>query len=176
MRLLIPIPGPAGPTGRGLTGYTGPTGFTSNIGFTGNTGPTGFTGNTGSTGPPGSFVAIAPIAATDNNGIIITPTTIGLEYADATHNGIVSTAPQSFAGSKSFIDGINTNTIDAVTATPLIIGSVAPFNTMINGYLSVDSLTPPTNITNGDLSALRLSVAQTLPFNNTNGLSAHYWW
>ena len=83
-------------------------------GQTGPTGPTGANGANGSTGPTGSaasnYTATAAVAATDNNGIIINNTThqIKLEFADATHNGIVSTTTQDFNGVKIFLTEVQT--------------------------------------------------------------------
>ena len=57
------------------------------------------------TAPAGSnYTAVAPIAATDANGIIINNTlsTLTLELATAAQPGIVSTAAQTFAGVKTF--------------------------------------------------------------------------
>lgn len=54
----------------------------------------------GSTG--GSYNVIAPASPTDNNGIKITGSNIGCEYADLTHNGILSTGTQSIGGTKTF--------------------------------------------------------------------------
>jgi len=51
----------------------------------------------------------APIAATDNNGITVNNTThvIKMEFADATHEGIMSIADQTFGGTKHFPTGIS---------------------------------------------------------------------
>jgi hypothetical protein len=54
-----------------------------------------------------------PIAATDNNGVTVSSNTLKCEYADATHNGIVSTSGQTFAGTKTFSDVVITNSINA---------------------------------------------------------------
>ncbi len=64
-------------------------------------------GSAGSDGLPGStYFAIPPTTATDNNAIIINndgdSSTINLEYADSTHNGIVSILGQQFTGFKEF--------------------------------------------------------------------------
>lgn len=43
----------------------------------------------------------SPAAATDNNGATITGGTLNMEFADATHNGILSTTSQTISGSKT---------------------------------------------------------------------------
>jgi hypothetical protein len=55
-----------------------------------------------------NYTADTVIAATDNNGIIINNITssIRLEEADLTHNGIVNTTSQTFGGLKMFPTGI----------------------------------------------------------------------
>jgi hypothetical protein len=70
---------------------------------------------------------LAPIAATDDNGIIFNDglDTVRLEFADATHNGIVSHAAQTYGGTKSFADGVLTNTLDTIGATTMTIGTTA---------------------------------------------------
>ncbi len=57
---------------------------------------------------PGTlYGATGPQAASDQNGILISngSSKIGLEYADATHNGIVSIVAQSFGGTKTLTNG-----------------------------------------------------------------------
>lgn len=50
----------------------------------------------------------APIVATDNNGLTINNAThvAKLEYADATHNGILSTTNQNISGTKVFLNNL----------------------------------------------------------------------
>jgi hypothetical protein len=57
----------------------------------------------------------SPIAATDANGMTLSSGVLALELADNTHPGIVSTAAQTFAGTKTF-----SNAIVAPTATNTI--------------------------------------------------------
>ncbi len=85
------------------------------------------TGQLGTVGVGANYSAIAPTAATDNNGIIINNATsqINLEFADATHNGIVSTAAQSFTGTKTFLTAVNTPIITSVSGGVITIASGA---------------------------------------------------
>jgi hypothetical protein len=133
------LQGLTGPTGlQGLTGPTGLQGLTGPTGFTGRTGPTGFTGRTGPTGqqgPTGSnaLITLAAVGNAPNaNAATITGIVLNLQPANITSPGVVTTAPQSFAGTKNFNNGIKTNTIDAVTNAPLVIGSIAPLPTIVN--------------------------------------------
>ena len=85
------------------------------------------TGTLGTTGFAGSAVSIAaPITATDNNGATIASNVLKLEIADATHPGIVSIAAESFAGTKTFVNGANTaqSTLDIGTSTSSTVGVV----------------------------------------------------
>jgi hypothetical protein len=104
------LAGVTGSTGMGATGSTGrsATGLTGQTGIQGPTGQMGVASNTGSTGQAGQYTATAPITATDSNGIIVNNSgdTLGLEFVDLTHNGIVSTVAQNMAGPKTFQDGI----------------------------------------------------------------------
>jgi hypothetical protein len=113
------LAGSTGSTGLGSTGATGIAGTTgtTGVGFTGQSGSTGIPGQTGQTGQAGQYTATAPIAATDNNGIIVNNGggTLGLEFADTTHNGIVSTTGQSYAGVKFFTNGIQLNTVQSAS-------------------------------------------------------------
>ncbi len=52
------------------------------------------------------YTILAPITATDSNGILLYNDNLQLQYADATHPGLVSTSAQTFAGTKTF-DVIN---------------------------------------------------------------------
>lgn len=54
----------------------------------------------------------APIAAIDNNALAIQFGALVAEYADETHNGILSTAPQTIAGAKTFTDNMVINGIN----------------------------------------------------------------
>ena len=85
------------------------------------------TGQLGTVGEGVNYTAIAPIAATDNNGIIINNSTsqINLEFADATHNGIVSTTNQTFTGTKTFATAVNTPIITSVGGGVITIASGA---------------------------------------------------
>ena len=110
--------------------------------------------------PGTNYTTLAPITATDNNGITIDNALkqIVLEMADITHNGIVSTATQIFGGSKSFANGIRTNSIDSYTASPLVIGGIAPFPTVIN-------------FSSNDISNFRGGVLDIVSIGNNMGLS-----
>lgn len=148
-----------GPTGQGSTGPTGITGPTGAIGtgptgLTGPTGPTGAigTGPTGLTGPTGPTLSVTgPIAAIDNNGAIITNGQLQLEFADGTHNGIVSTTGQFFSGVKSFNDSIQ------ILNMPL---SVQPLYNTPTFFESADSLggTLPPLLLTGDLGVTYVPV------------------
>lgn len=54
-------------------------------------------------GSSGSLIVSYPIDAIDNNGAVISGGLFELEFADAAHNGILSTVIQTIAGSKTFI-------------------------------------------------------------------------
>lgn len=70
----------------------------------------------------GGYSAVAPIAATDNNGIIVDNTLhqLKLQYASSTRPGILSTAAQTIPGFKTFASGltagVTTNTFFGTTA------------------------------------------------------------
>ncbi len=85
------------------------------------------TGQLGTVGQGANYSASAPTAATDNNGIIINNPTnqINLEFADATHNGIVSTVAQTFTGTKTFATAVNTPIITSVSGGVITIASGA---------------------------------------------------
>src|SRR5690348_10414865 len=71
------------------------------------TGPVGARGPQGPAGP--DYSVSAPVSPTDNKGLIVDTTSgvINLEFADSTHNGILSTTVQTIAGLKTFPDTIN---------------------------------------------------------------------
>lgn len=62
---------------------------------------------------------IAPTAATDSNGLIISAPTINLEFADNTHPGIVSITTQTFGGSKTFSSALTISTV----SNQLVLGT-----------------------------------------------------
>src|SRR5580698_5349670 len=69
-------------------------------------------------GTAGSPITMnVPIAATDDNGIQISGTTVQLEIADATHPGIVTQFNQVFAGIKTFMSGIQLMTFNGIPTT-----------------------------------------------------------
>jgi hypothetical protein len=65
----------------------------------------------------------APIAATDNNALVSSGVQLKAQFADATHNGVVSTVDQDFFGSKNFLSGVKTNALEQFTGNNLTIGS-----------------------------------------------------
>lgn len=71
--VMVPVPGPAGPTGEaGTPGSTGQQGMTGSQGTTGSQGEQGYTGNTGSQGEMGKTgdvtnVIVVPPSATPTN-------------------------------------------------------------------------------------------------------------
>lgn len=67
-----------------------------------------------------SFTVTAPIAAVDNNGIVIAGTNVSLEIADATHAGILIPMIQTLAGQKIFPNGLRVNIIEGVLAADQI--------------------------------------------------------
>lgn len=75
-------------------------------------------------GASGALEVDVPIAPTDNNGLVFNGTALQTEFADATHNGILSTAAQSIAGEKTLLGGIKTNSLK-----PGISGNFISFNT-----------------------------------------------
>ena len=112
---FIPISGPIGPTGPGITGPTGMAGIigvTGNIGPTGVTGPTGITGATGPTGESGptgagALITLAPVGNNPNaNAATLTGQVLNLEPANPSFPGVVTTDDQSFTGVKTFRNGI----------------------------------------------------------------------
>lgn len=84
-----------------------------------------------------SIIALAigaPITATDNNGLVLATNILKAEFADATHNGIVSTAAQSFAGVKTFLNSIFCTAVDPVSpGTALYLGTVTPATQIVLG-------------------------------------------
>lgn len=95
------------------------------------------------------YTASAPVVASDANALIINNSlnTIEMENADATHPGIVSTAAQTFAGLKTFGNGINSTvgTFSVAIATgtgnftgPVLCQNVSASNT-ISAATSVSS-------------------------------------
>lgn len=75
---------------------------------------------------PDAPFAIGPFGATGPNpdGLSLQNNEISLEPADSGNPGAVSVDPQEFAGEKTFVDGILTNTIDAPDVSTLAIGSL----------------------------------------------------
>jgi hypothetical protein len=73
---------------------------------------------------------VAPAAATDANGAIISGNTLQIELATAANPGSMSTTNQTFSGVKAFDDGINVfgqgvsaDDINSTGASPLSIGT-----------------------------------------------------
>lgn len=70
---------------------------------------------------PNTITIGVPIDATDNNALAYHSGVLQAEFADATHNGIVSTVNQTFSGEKFFAnllaaeDGLTTPTLFATT-------------------------------------------------------------
>jgi len=84
--------------------------------------------------PGTNYAAVAPIVATDNNSFTINNTTnqIAAEFADATHNGIVSTVAQSFNGTKTFT---------AIIAPGTNYAAVAPIVATDNNSFTINNTT-----------------------------------
>lgn len=61
----------------------------------------------------------APITGVDQNGAVISSETFTLEKADGTHPGIVTTADQTFAGIKTFANGIVAPGTNYTVSTPI---------------------------------------------------------
>ncbi len=78
--------------------------------------------------PGTNYAIVAPINAIDANGITINNVTnqIAIEVADATHSGMVTIAPQTFGGTKTFSAIVAPGTNYAAIAP--IVASDAPFN------------------------------------------------
>lgn len=166
--------GPTGPAGAsGPTGLQGPTGYTGAAGIA-QTGPTGLDGVTGPTGAAGVFVAAAPTVATDQNGIIITPTTLNLEFADSTHNGIVSTSLQAFNGTKQFT-AIETPSITSVAGGIIRIADGASnypigTNALQNVTSGVELIAIGTNALQADTSGSNnIALGQNAMVSNQTG-------
>ncbi len=117
--------GPQGPAGtNGLDGATGPMGMQGMRGLDGATGPVGPKGSTGNdgqdgaNGPAGEMGAMGPagsdasitlgaISTTPTaNGASITDGELNLAPADVTNGGVVTTTDQTFAGNKTFSEGL----------------------------------------------------------------------
>lgn len=109
----IGLTGPTGATGIGSVGATGSVGNTGATGATGIVGPTGATGvgtvgatgakgDTGATGATG-IASIAAIGSTPNASAgTIAASVLTLQPANQSFGGVVTTAPQTFAGDKTF--------------------------------------------------------------------------
>jgi hypothetical protein len=84
--------------------------------------------------PGTNYTAVAPLVATDNNSFIINNSTnqIAVEFADATHNGIVSTVAQSFNGTKTFT---------AIVAPGTNYATVAPVVAINNNGFTINNTT-----------------------------------
>lgn len=67
--------------------------------------PLTLSANLFATGGPG-FTVGAPTAPVDANGMQLTGSSLALEFADATHPGILSNASQVFSGQKTFINNV----------------------------------------------------------------------
>lgn len=90
---------------------------------------------------PNTLTVSDPIAATDNNGLTYAGGILQTEFADATHNGIVSTVNQNIAGEKFFAEILTAqNGIDTTTLTA-------------SGNITCPTLTANTSINTGALSA-----------------------
>lgn len=126
--------GQMGATGAtGAMGATGQMGSTGAMGSTGQMGATGATGLMGATGSSGLTSIATPINALDNNALYLTGHILQAEFADQTHNGILSTTTQNIGGDKYFYNGVNVSNsfldIGQTTAgsTGLITSSGQPF-------------------------------------------------
>ncbi|HSW76383.1 MAG TPA: hypothetical protein VLG50_05035 [Candidatus Saccharimonadales bacterium] len=136
IELLIPIPGPIGPTGpsgiatntgatgpTGTTGPIGPAGTATNTGATGPTGPTGYTGPTGPLGPTGITGPTGPTGQTGPTGF-----TGPLGTGPTGPTGLAGpTGPLGIAGTLAFINVYNTS------AQTVAAGSAVTFDTIDPG-------------------------------------------
>lgn len=81
--------------------------------------------------PVGVNTVIAPTSATDQNGAIISALNLNMEFADGTHNGIISAGTQTIGGTKTFAGGIVSPTLTGVTTIngnqypPIQIGNIS---------------------------------------------------
>jgi hypothetical protein len=101
---------------------------------------------------PNTLSVSSPIAAIDNNGLSYSGGVLRNEFADATHNGIISTVNQNIGGEKFFADlltaqngidvtagAITTPTLTANTSinTLNLIATNAAFNSLIATTVNV---------------------------------------
>ena len=63
----------------------------------------------------GSITVSSPIAAVDNNVLHLTATDLNAEFADLTHNGVISNTTQSFGGTKTFTTVNVSNNLNIAT-------------------------------------------------------------
>jgi hypothetical protein len=125
--------GPQGPIGltgeQGVAGPQGPIGLTGTQGAAGPQGPIGLTGPQGADGPQGiqgvsGLSTIGAISSIANlNGASITAGELNLAPADENNGGVVTTADQTFSGTKTFTDTVTTNTINTTTLTATSVTS-----------------------------------------------------
>ena len=88
-----------------------------------------------------------------------------MEFADATHNGIVSTVAQTFSGVKTFTDGFIAPGTNYTTIAPTA-GTVANDGLVINNSLKQINLEFADGTHNGIMSTVAQNLAGTKIFNN----------
>ena len=138
-------------------------------GAAGPQGPIGLTGPQGADGPQGiqgvsGLSTIGAISSIANlNGASITAGELNLAPADENNGGVVTTADQTFSGTKTFTDTVTTNTINTTTLTATSVTS--PF------YASIPQvLVSGSDIIWDPINGLNASV--TLDQNSTLSFSA----
>ena len=166
--------GPQGPIGltgeQGVAGPQGPIGLTGEQGVAGPQGPIGLTGPQGADGPQGiqgvsGLSTVGAISSIANlNGASITAGELNLAPADENNGGVVTTADQTFSGTKTFTDTVTTNTINTTTLTATSVTS--PFYASIPQVLvsGSDIIWDPINGLNASVT---LDQNSTLSFSNT---------
>ena len=168
------VAGPQGPIGltgeQGAAGPQGPIGLTGEQGVAGPQGPIGLTGPQGADGPQGiqgvsGLSTVGAISSIANlNGASITAGELNLAPADENNGGVVTTADQTFSGTKTFTDTVTTNTINTTTLTATSVTS--PFYASIPQVLvsGSDIIWDPINGLNASVT---LDQNSTLSFSNT---------
>ncbi len=168
------VAGPQGPIGltgeQGVAGPQGPIGLTGEQGVAGPQGPIGLTGPQGADGPQGiqgvsGLSTVGAISSIANlNGASITAGELNLAPADENNGGVVTTADQTFSGTKTFTDTVTTNTINTTTLTATSVTS--PFYASIPQVLvsGSDIIWDPINGLNASVT---LDQNSTLSFSNT---------
>jgi hypothetical protein len=125
-------------------------------------------------GTPTAWLALAsansiaaPIAAIDDNGIVFVGAFLHLEFADSTHNGIVSHVAQQFGGNKTFIDGIQTYT-NGITSNVVIGLNAMPTPTGTgNIAIGAAALQPDTTGSSNTAVGFQALAANTTGNNNS---------